>query len=72
MTVYTQEGCSKCLSLKLFMTERNIGFDEIDVHSVNLADLNPGLIYLPILRDGNLFIQGLIPSKEYLVATYGV
>lgn len=72
MTVYTQEGCNKCLSLKLFMTERNIGFEEVNIHEVTLADLNPGLIYLPILQDGNLFIQGLIPSKEYLASTYGV
>lgn len=70
MTLYTQPGCGKCEQMKEFLGKNNIPFEEASARLLDDDPIGKTLKYLPVIHDGDYWIEGLIPGREFLAANY--
>jgi glutaredoxin len=60
VTVYTKVGCPYCAAAKADLKERDVEYEEIDVHATpgameKLAELTGGQMVVPVLiEDGDI------------------
>lgn len=64
--VYSRNGCSQCRATKRWLTQKGVGFSEINIdeHPEFVEDLRArGLAKLPVVEAGDDVWTGFQPSK---------